>query len=768
MQRHTPWLRQLLVKLCLFLLIVLLLVPLLFSPPAQRVAATDMHFAAVIQHDLQFAAQQLNITTSKLSPKSYPELTKSDGSWETSSASGWTSGFFPGALWLIYQATGDSTWLTKAQSWQAGLEGQKTSTDTHDVGFIIFSSFGNGYRLTGNDAYRQVILTAASSLAQRYNSTVGCIRSWGAIADTSNFQVIIDNMMNLELLFWAAKHGGKAEWYDMAVSHALKTMANHIRPDGSTYQLVNYNPTNGTISSKATKQGYQTETTWSRGQAWALYGFTVAYRETGDVRFLETARNAADYFISHLPADKVPYWDFQAPAIPNEPRDSSAAAIAASGLIELSQRETDAQRQARYLQAAQDILTALSSSAYLAEGTTSQAILLQGTRNKPKGAYNTGLIYGDYYFVEALLRYPTTPPPPDTAPPVATVRTPAANSTEVGVGTNVMVVFNEEIVNVNAMSFTLHKGTLQVATSVSYDAASHTATLYPTADLEPATTYTARLTDDITDRAGNKLVPVSWTFTTAALLTSTPMVTKTPTATKLPTATKTPPPTKTPMPTKTPTFTPTPGKVNSQVKQEEFKTISSTTVPDVSYPSQSPNGVVVLRLSVENQSNPLTNVTFRVNKLTLDNYLLNADSGPGQVGSKLSVPNSILPSGNQFWDKNEKLVQEFRIGLLSSKSFSFRVDVYANKVKIAAAEAGGTDTTEAEAFVESFVLDIDPANAVILNNTIYLPIVEVAATETGRVDSTETAEVVDSLPLDSTPADTVDRNNTIYLPVVGQ
>lgn len=729
-QLYTPWSRQPLVHLRAFLIGVLL-VTLVFAPHARRAAATDDPFAALIQHDLQFAAQQLNATTSKLSTKSYPELTKPDGSWDTSSASGWTSGFFPGALWSMYQASGNAAWQTKAQSWQAGLEGQKTRTDTHDVGFIIFNSFGNGYRLTGNDAYRQVVLTAAGSLAQRFNPTVGCIRSWGSISDTGNFQVIIDNMMNLELLFWAAKHGGKAEWYDMAVSHALKTLANNVRPDGSTYQLVNYNPTNGAVKSKATNQGASTETTWSRGQAWAIYGFTVAYRETGDSRFLETARKAADYFIAHLPADKVPYWDFQAPAIPNEPRDSSAAAIAASGLIELSQRETDAQRQASYLQAAKEILTSLSSAAYLAEGTTNKAILLHGTRNKPKDAYDTGLIYGDYYFVEALLRYPTTPPPPDTTPPQATTLSPAADSTEVVVGTNAAATFSEAVANVNELSFTLYQGTTQVTASVSYDATSHTATLNPTTDLDPATTYTARLTDAIIDLAGNKLAPLSWTFTTAALPADTPtatntptaMPTNTPTATKTPTPTKTPPPTKTPTSTKTPTLTPTPGKVSSQVKQDDFKTISSTTAPDATYPNQSPSGVVVLWLSVENKSNALANVSFRVNKLTRANYLLNADGGPGQVGSKLSVPNSILPGGNQLWDKTEKLTQEFRIGLLDSKSFSFRVDVYANKVKVAAAEAGGADSTENEEFVDSFLLDIDPADAVEQNNIIYLPVV---------------------------------------------
>lgn len=516
MAPSNSWSRRSFVRVRM-VLAAMLLITFMFVPLPQRAAATDDPFASVIQHDLQFAAQQLSATTATLSTKSYPETTKTDGSWNTSSASGWTSGFFPGSLWSMYQSTSDPVWLTRAQSWQAGLEGQKTNTGTHDVGFIIFNSFGNGYRLTGNDAYRQVILTAAASLAQRFSPTVGCIRSWGSISDTSNFQVIIDNMMNLELLFWASKHGGKPEWYDMAVSHALKTMANNVRPDGSTYQIANYNPTSGALISQSTKQGYRANTTWSRGQAWAIYGFTMAYRETGDSRFLETARKAADYFIGHLPSDKVPFWDFQAPNIPNEPRDSSAAAIAASGLIELSQRETDTQRQASYLQAAKDILNTLSSSAYLAEGTANKAILLHGTKNKPSGTYDTGLIYGDYYFIEALLRYPTTPPPPDAIPPEVTTRIPASGSTGAAVGTNVTATFNEDVTNVNQASFILQQGTTQVDASVSYDPASYTATLHPTTDLIPATTYTASLTGDIADRANNKLAPLSWTFTTAAL-----------------------------------------------------------------------------------------------------------------------------------------------------------------------------------------------------------------------------------------------------------
>lgn len=374
-------------------------------------AAVEDPFEARLRHGWQVSEHQLSQSAAALTPTTYPFTTTAAGTWETTGAKKWTSGFFPGSLWFLYQQTANPLWKTRAQEWQAGIESQQDNTSTHDVGFMIFTSFGNAYRLSGNDADRQVVLAAAHALATRFSPVVGCLKSWeGGVSD---FKVIIDNMMNLELLFWASKHGGDHAWYDMAVSHALKTIENHVRNDGSTYHLVNYNPTTGAVQSRGTVQGFDDASTWSRGQAWALYGFTMTYRETGDARFLRAARMTADYFISHLPNDSVPYWDFQAPGILNEPRDSSAAAIAASGLLELSGLEPDSVRKQTYLGSARNILNALSSSAYLAEGTANQAILLHGTRNKPGGSFDTGLIYGDYYFLEALLRYrwilPTSP-----------------------------------------------------------------------------------------------------------------------------------------------------------------------------------------------------------------------------------------------------------------------------------------------------------------------------------------------------------------------
>jgi unsaturated chondroitin disaccharide hydrolase len=368
---------------------------------SDRAPVSEEPFDDLVRSDLRFARQQLRSTAAFVQTGSYPFLTRSSGDWSGKGPSWWTSGFYPGSLWLVYGHTRNPYWRAEAQRLQAGLESQKNNDSTHDVGFIVFNSFGNGYKATGDASYRKVVLRAAASLASRYSPKVGAIRSWGD-SSSHNFTVIIDNMMNLELLFWASRHGGKRAWYRLAVKHAERTMRDHVRPDGSTYHVVDYNPDTGAVRRKRTAQGYRAGSTWSRGQAWALYGFAMTYRETGDARFLQTARKAADWFLDHLPPDKIPLWDFSAQG--SQPRDSSAAAIAASGLLELSTREPQRGRGRRYRSAARSIIRSLSSRAYLARGTPSQSILLHGTANKPSGESNSGLIFGDYYFVEALLR----------------------------------------------------------------------------------------------------------------------------------------------------------------------------------------------------------------------------------------------------------------------------------------------------------------------------------------------------------------------------
>jgi unsaturated chondroitin disaccharide hydrolase len=364
-----------------------------------------------VRDDLEFAQQQLRSTAASIPVDRYPASTAASGGWTTTGPGRWTSGFFPGSLWLAYGVSGDPELGALATSRLAALEGQKRGTSGNDQGFKLFDSFGTAYGVTGNDAYRRVVLRAAESLASRFSPIVGATRSWGD-RRSRNFTVIVDNLMNLELLFWASKHGGDPAWYGTALSHALRTARDHVRRDGSTFHVVDYDPRNGQVWRKRTRQGHARDSTWSRGQAWAVHGFTMAYRETGDPRLLDAARRTADWFLAHLPPDRVPYWDFDAPRIPNEPRDSSAAAIAASGLLELAALVPDAARSARYGDSAESIIASLSVAPYLARGEPTQAILLHGTQDRPRGNYDTGLVFGDHYFIEALLRYQSPPQPP--------------------------------------------------------------------------------------------------------------------------------------------------------------------------------------------------------------------------------------------------------------------------------------------------------------------------------------------------------------------
>lgn len=374
---------------------------------------------AQIDNIINLAKAKLTTSAKQLDPANgYPRIGLTNGEWQTTKAENWTSGFFGGSLWYLYEAIPDPEIKALAEKWTVGLSEQKNNVlhpgIGHDIGFIIYNTFGHRYRLTGNKAYKEVILQASNSLASLFNPKVGCIRSWTWGRDRWDFPVIIDNMMNLEMLFWAAKNGGdalkeplrKRSLYDLAVSHALNTMENHVRPDGSTYQIVDYNSATGEVIKRVKWQGYSVESTWSRGQAWGIYGFTVAYRETRDRRFLDTAQKLADYFIKNLPEDYIPYWDFQSPDIPNTYRDASAAAIAASSLLELSTLVSQPEEKQKYFQTAKNILITLSSPEYLTKGSNDSAILKHSVGSFPHGGeVDVSLIYADYYFIEALLRY---------------------------------------------------------------------------------------------------------------------------------------------------------------------------------------------------------------------------------------------------------------------------------------------------------------------------------------------------------------------------
>jgi hypothetical protein len=362
--------------------------------------------AADADRVLSVARQQLARTAGVVPPTQYPRSTRSDGTWTTvpnTNLTGWTQGFFPGSLWLMHQAGGEAIWRTRADTWTRNLEVQKTNTQTHDLGFKFMPSFGHAYILTGDTYYRDVLLTAARSLATRFNSTVGIIDccDWNSAWDVP---LVVDTMMNLELLFWASRNGGEAAWNDMALRHALKTMTDMVRSDGSTFHVVDYDGT-GRIRSRGTFQGYSDSSTWARGQAWAIYGFTMAYRYTRDPRMLETAQRVTNYYLSRLPADGVPFWDFDAPAS-QQVKDSSAAAVVASALLELSEFVTDPAEKARYRDATLLMLETLASPAYMTTGAATYSILNHGVGHYPAGQeIDVGLIYADYYFIEAVLRF---------------------------------------------------------------------------------------------------------------------------------------------------------------------------------------------------------------------------------------------------------------------------------------------------------------------------------------------------------------------------
>jgi rhamnogalacturonyl hydrolase YesR len=357
---------------------------------------------SLVNYSIKLAQEQLLKTIDEVKKcNRYPHYTRDNGKWKLEDPDDWVSGFFPGCLWYMYDRTTDTIWKDFAECWTAKMEKAK-NRNTHDLGFMIFNSFGHGYKLTKNKKFKKIIIHASRKLAKRYNPIVGCIRSW----NSAPFPVIIDNMMNLELLFWASKNGGDTTWYNIAINHALKTLEHHVRKDGSTFQKVDFNPSTGKVYSQRTWQGASDSSTWARGQAWGLYGFTMTYRETNDNRFLEASKRLADYYINHLPDDYIPYWDFEAPDIPNEEKDVSAAAIAVSALLELSILIPVIEERDKYKNTAFNMLKSLCSSKYLAKESNSNGILLHGVASKRRNfGIDASLIYADYYFIEALLRY---------------------------------------------------------------------------------------------------------------------------------------------------------------------------------------------------------------------------------------------------------------------------------------------------------------------------------------------------------------------------
>jgi len=385
------------------------------SLPASAVERID------VEGVMRVAARKLGAFDATHENKTLYPVSGKGANWDTLSVGDWRSGFYPGALWYLYEYARGAKWSdaevrrSRAEAWTAGLQRQQFNTGDHDTGFRVFDSYGNGYRLTGNPAYLPIINQTAQSLAARFKTETGMIRSWGKIDDMRDFLVIIDNMMNLEMLVWASAHGGttkggtSGDLLKIAISHADHALEYFFRPDGSTYHVVQLNPSTGEVVRKRTAQGKANESTWSRGQTWAIYAFAYMYEATGNRKYLEASLKAADLYIARLPADFVPPADFDSEFTGLEFKDSSAAAIASSAFLRLHRLVETPELKKKYLDAATSTLHALTTAPYFSKDADQASLLVHAAAlykkdpNHPNT--NMSLIFGDYYLLEALLQY---------------------------------------------------------------------------------------------------------------------------------------------------------------------------------------------------------------------------------------------------------------------------------------------------------------------------------------------------------------------------
>jgi len=376
--------------------------------PTNRLYPEAQKLASKVDHAFAFAEQQISLTRLDMGDDTnlYPINThgsgapSTDGTWSLTTGEAWTSGFFAGEMWEAYKHNPKKAMRQAATAWTQSLADQTTLSD--DGGFRINVPFKN-FLADASDATR---LEAANAKYSTWNSTVGMFRSSGGPHSTNpagDFPVLLDHAMDMELLYWASKKTAQPIYRDRANAHLTKLAQLFVRGDGSTAQLGYFNSSTGDFVAFDKKQGLSADSTWSRGQAWAMYAFTAAYRETGNATFLATAKKVTDYYIAHMPADGVPFWDFQSDTW----RDTSAAAIAASAMFELARVAPVAGDKARYRANAELILNSLLSPAYFAEGSSSRGVLLHGAANVPRKnpTRDNSLIYGDYYFLEAMNRY---------------------------------------------------------------------------------------------------------------------------------------------------------------------------------------------------------------------------------------------------------------------------------------------------------------------------------------------------------------------------
>ena len=367
--------------------------------PGSTVPASEQRTEVVLRGARLFALRQLARSEHRLAAGRYPTVAP-ERRWRTSGTNGWLAGFYPGRLWLAYESSGRSVWARRAAARQAPLVVRQDDATTHDLGFLLQTSFGRGAALTGSRADAGVTVRAAAALASRWVPQVGAIRSWGG--PEGQVTVIVDSLVNLELLFAAARLAGRPEWHEMARQHALTTATQHVRPDGSTTHVVRFDETTGEPVWKGTVQGLADNSTWARGQSWAVHGFTGAYAATSDQRLLDAARRTADFAVGNLPPDGVPYWDYDARGTGDGTRDTTAAAILSAGLLDLARLDPNPERRSSYARAGLQVLRTLAGPGYLAKGTGSPAVLRHGHHDATYA--DAGVTYGDHYFLQALLR----------------------------------------------------------------------------------------------------------------------------------------------------------------------------------------------------------------------------------------------------------------------------------------------------------------------------------------------------------------------------
>ena len=378
-----------------YFLLALVLV-LLSSCSSKIKKGQESNLLSELDVQYEYFAEQTDV------PEKVARSFSAENGYRWASIKDWTCGFPPGSMWLMYELTGDEKWKINAAKFTAKLEGVQFRTTTHDLGFMVYCSFGNGFLLTGEEKYKKAIIDGSNSLITRFNEKTSCIKSWDH--GDWQFPVIIDNMMNLEMLLKASELTGDPKYKEVAIAHTNTTIENHFRENMSSYHVIDYDTITGKAINKQTHQGLNDESSWGRGQAWGLYGFTVMYRGTGDSKYLDVATKIADFIIPNLPEDKVSYWDFDDPQIPNTYRDVSAAAITASALLELGGKEMA--NNESYIEIANQIIESLNSDKYRAKtGTNGGFLLMHSVGHMPKNSeIDVPINYADYYYLEALKR----------------------------------------------------------------------------------------------------------------------------------------------------------------------------------------------------------------------------------------------------------------------------------------------------------------------------------------------------------------------------